>query len=205
MRVIIFVDYWNFQINWNERVQRRCNWSEIPILFINKVKSLFTVTNENFQPEYQGTKVYASVNPAVGKDNRLRNYLERTLKKEPGFDVYIKERHWKKRSVKCNNPQCRKETVNCPHCDSPFQRASEKGVDAAIITDMLKLHCSGVYNVAVLVSADSDLIPMVEYLQDHNVKVINAAWKNYGYDLLNACWAHFYIDDLTNQLSLNLS
>ena len=35
----------------------------------------------------------------------------------------------------------------------------EKGVDTAIITDLLTLAWEGAYDVAILVSSDADLVP----------------------------------------------
>jgi len=69
---------------------------------------------------------------------------------------------------------------------------------------MFALHIDDVYDIAVLVSADSDMVPMVKYLQNHGVKVINAAWRNTGFDIRQSCWASFYIDDITPQLKLNI-
>ena len=78
--------------------------------------------------------------------------------------------------------------------------AVEKGVDAALVTDLLSLAWQQAYDVAVLVSADADYIPAVEYVQAQGLKVINAAWKSKGHELRTACWGSFDIDGLLSQL-----
>ena len=52
--------------------------------------------------------------------------------------------------------------------------APEKGVDTAIVTDLLSLAGEEAYDVAILVSSDADHIPAVEWIQAHGRKVINA-------------------------------
>ena len=57
------------------------------------------------------------------------------------------------------------QIADCPRCDAAFKRAPEKGIDAAIATDLLSLAWEGVLDVAVLVSGDSDFVPAVERIQ----------------------------------------
>jgi uncharacterized LabA/DUF88 family protein len=80
-------------------------------------------------------------------------------------------------------------------------RAAEKGVDAAILTDMFSLAWEHAYDVGILVSGDGDLVPAVEKIQDRGLKVVNATWRNYGHDLAKRCWASFSIDPLIPQLT----
>jgi uncharacterized LabA/DUF88 family protein len=75
-----------------------------------------------------------------------------------------------------------------------------KGVDAALVTDLLSLAWQRAYDVAVLVSGDADYIPAVEYVQAQGLKVINAAWRSKGHELRTACWGSFDIDGLILQL-----
>ncbi|MDP8237650.1 MAG: NYN domain-containing protein [Candidatus Hatepunaea meridiana] len=202
LRTLIFVDFWNFQLNWNARNPHIwCDWQSIPKLFCSEVKSVFNSFAQDIDLSFEGIRIYASINPDKLPDTKLRNWFSNSLNNQSGFSVFIKERHSKKKSIVCD--YCKHEVINCPSCKRPYHRASEKGVDSAIITDMFALYIDGVYNIAVIVSADSDMIPMVKYLQNHNVKVINASWKGHGYDLRQSCWASFEIDKIANQLILN--
>jgi uncharacterized LabA/DUF88 family protein len=58
----------------------------------------------------------------------------------------------------------------------------------------------GAYDAAILVSADKDFVPAVEYLQAKNFKIINAAWRSIGHELAKICWASFDIDPLMPSL-----
>lgn len=66
-------------------------------------------------------------------------------------------------------------------------RTLEKGVDTAIVTDMLKLAWKGVLDVAILVSADRDFIPAVDVLSAKGYKVINAHFPPGGMNLARTC------------------
>jgi uncharacterized LabA/DUF88 family protein len=74
--------------------------------------------------------------------------------------------------------------------------APEKGVDTAIVTDLLSLAGEGSagYDVAILLSSDADHIPAVEWIQGRGKKVINATWANHGLDLKKTCWAEIELD-----------
>ena len=52
--------------------------------------------------------------------------------------------------------------------------APEKGVDTAIVTDLLSLAGEDAYGVAILLSSDADHIPAAEWIQARGRKVINA-------------------------------
>ncbi len=73
-------------------------------------------------------------------------------------------------------------------------------MDTAIVTDLLSLAWEGAYDVAILVSSDSDLVPGVERLQEKGPKVINATWKSHGHHLAKASWASFDVDGLVGDL-----
>jgi uncharacterized LabA/DUF88 family protein len=88
----------------------------------------------------------------------------------------------------------------CPHCNTPFQRAPEKGVDAAIVTDLLTLAWEEAFDNAIVLSSDADLIPAVERVQEKGLKVINATWAGHGFDLAHACWGSFTLDSVIGLL-----
>ncbi|MEX2230053.1 MAG: NYN domain-containing protein [Dehalococcoidia bacterium] len=73
----------------------------------------------------------------------------------------------------------------------PFSRTEEKGVDTAIVTDMIRLAWEDAYDIAVLVSSDRDFIPAVQFLDDRGFKVVQAAFPPKGADLARACWGSF--------------
>ena len=82
-----------------------------------------------------------------------------------------------------------------------FRQGTEKGVDTAIVTDLLSLAWERAYDIAVLVSSDADFVPAVERLQEKGFKVVNATWQGHGHQLARVCWASFEIDHLIPQLT----
>lgn len=65
----------------------------------------------------------------------------------------------------------------------------EKGVDTAIVTHMIRLAWEDAYDVAILASADADLVPAVEFLDLRGVRIIQAGFPPHGSHLSRACWA----------------
>lgn len=61
----------------------------------------------------------------------------------------------------------------------------EKGVDSAIVTDLLSL----AWDVAVLISSDRGFIPAVELLNRKGFRVLNAHFPPLGMELARVCWA----------------
>lgn len=193
--VRLFVDFWNFQIQWKERsAGASCDWTKLP----GALAAAAQATATQLGPlRIDDTRIYASVNP--GKDGNLRNWLDSFLDRQPGFRVFTRERKARHKPVHCSN--CGTDTADCPTCKAPFERAIEKGVDSAILTDMFSLAWENAYEVAILVSGDADLVPAVEKIQDRGLKVVNATWQGYGNNLAKACWASFSMDALIPQLT----
>lgn len=131
-------------------------------------------------------------------DRKLKGWLNTFLDKQPGINTDIRERRPRPKPFHCK--ACNSEISICPNCSQPIIRAGEKGVDAAIVTDMISLAWVGAYSVAILVSSDGDYVPAVERLQDKGFKVINATWRNLGHQLAQRCWASFEIDGLIPDL-----
>ena len=197
MRVRLFVDYWNFQLTWNERTaKQRCDWGRLPSVFCAEAERALSISGLGALT-LEETRVYAGYE--AGRENNLKNWLHNFLDRQPGVRVFTSERHWRKHSVHCR--ACDKEHEKCPACGAPFGRAAEKTVDARIVTDVVGLAWEGAYDVAILVSGDKDFIPAVEHVQAKNFKVINAAWKNRGNELAKVCWASFDIDALIGSLT----
>lgn len=194
-QIRIFVDFWNFQLQWNETSPNQpLNWSKLPQIFLQETVRLATVNNY----QYDGCRVYASVNMGTQEGGKLKGWLKTFLDRQPGINIYIRERKPRLKGFHCK--ECDTEISICPNCSKPLKRAAEKGVDSAIVTDMFSLAWASAYSMAILVTSDADFVPAVENLQAKGFKVINAAWKNIGYQLSGTCWASFNIDDLIPQL-----
>jgi hypothetical protein len=194
----VFIDFWNFQLNWNERSGgKQCDWTAVPRVLLEEGRDKLAAAGIEGGLALEETLVYASVNPLT--EGKLRNFLEGFLDRQPSFRVKIRERKPKSRRVHC--VACGNNNESCAHCGTPFTWAPEKGVDTAIVTDLLSLAGEdGAYDVAILLSSDADHIPAVEWVQSRGKKVLNATSAKHGYDLKRTCWASIELDTVIGRL-----
>lgn len=192
MRVRIFIDFWNFQLSWNERAGgASCDWTRLPTTLVAGAAAAIGPAGLGAL-SLEETRIYAGYE--AGREAKLANWLHNFLDRQPGVRVFTSERHWRKQPVYCR--ACGSEHEVCPNCNAEFGRAAEKTIDARIVTDVVGLAWEGAYDVAILVSADKDFIPAVEHVQAKNFKVINATWRGRGHQLAAVSWASFHLDDL---------
>ena len=116
----------------------------------------------------------------------MHDWAVNTLDRFPGIRVIVKER---KPAGPPTCPCCHQPVADCPHCDGRMEGTVEKGIDTAIVTDMISLAWEDAWDVAILVSSDHDFIPLVEFLTTKGRKVINAYFPPKGADLARTCWA----------------
>jgi uncharacterized LabA/DUF88 family protein len=198
MRARIFIDFWNFQLNWKDRMDpKRCDWRALPPALIGEAQQLLDQTGATDQLVLEETLLYASVDP-TGAEAKLRGWLTGVIERMPSYRVKIRERRPQRRTIHCR--ACGNDLEKCPKCAEAYTWRPEKGVDAAIVTDLLSLAHQDSWDVAVLLSSDADFIPAVEYLQGTGLKVINASWAGYGYDLKGKCWASFDLDAMARTI-----
>jgi uncharacterized LabA/DUF88 family protein len=165
---------------------------------IAKAHDLLSATGGGTEPLLlEETLLYASVDP-TGAEAKLKTWLTNTVERMPSYRVHIRERRPLRRQIHCR--ACDHVTEQCPNCGKPFMWRPEKGVDTAIVTDLLSLAFQESYDVAVLVSSDADFIPAVEHLQEAGLKVINASWAGHGFDLKGKCWASFDLDSVAGTI-----
>lgn len=197
MRTRLFIDFWNFQLNWNKvaREDQGIAWEKVPGALLQRSKEVLGAAGLG-TPVLEETRVYASCE--TDKDQNLRGWLHNKLDRLPGFQVFVHDRRWRKKPVHCR--ECGESTEDCPKCSKPFGRAGEKSVDTSIVTDLLSLAWDKTYDLAVLLSSDKDMIPAVRYLQTKNFKIVNATWRGHGFELAKECWASIELDALMQQI-----
>ena len=196
MRVRIFVDFWNFQLNWNDRVpESHCDWSKLPSTLIGATHSLLTTIGQDETLKLEETLVYASVKPNV--DAPLKKWLGNTVGRMPSYRINIRERQPQRARIHCKS--CNSFLEGCSVCGEPYIKYPEKGVDSAIVTDLLSLAFQKSYDLAILLSSDADFIPAVDYLQGTAaIQVINASWRGHGHNLKKTCWGSFDLDEVVS-------
>lgn len=196
-RVRIFIDFWNFQLSWNEHHARRGARQPVRIPWTPR---LFEVLVGRVGPgaEYAGTHVYASYDPNHGGDTKLRRFFH-VMDGFPGYDVLLKERS-PRGPTRCPNAGCHQPIDTCPHCQRAIRRTVEKGIDTALVTDLIRFGIDGHYDRAVLVAADADHVPAVEFLGNRGKQITHAWFRGQSGELRNACWNHLLFDEMMADL-----
>ncbi|HEU0131831.1 MAG TPA: NYN domain-containing protein [Mycobacteriales bacterium] len=202
-RTRIFIDYWNYQLSWNDRMGRDatgsrvgCDWTALPAALAGAAGRVLAGVGLTGVPQVEETLLYASVDPAT--ETRLRGWLTSTVDRMPSYRVTIRERRPQRRPVHCRS--CGADTERCPACGDVLRARVEKGVDAQLVTDMLTLAWHDAYDLAILVTSDADFVPAVQRIQERGLKVVNAAWRSKGHDLKAACWASFDLDEIAKTI-----
>lgn len=187
-RILVFVDYWNFQLSLNTRVDDRfkVDWKGLGPILATKAAAILSVPAGHYS--FEGCHIYTSYDPGNPEGAKFKNWATTWLDRQPGVQVYCRERK-PRAAPKC--PACYKPILECPHsgCGKRIVSTIEKGVDTLIATDMIRLAWEQAYDVAVLATSDSDLLPAVEFLTLKGLKVIQAGFPPVGIDLATSCWA----------------
>jgi len=201
VRLRAFVDFWNFQLSWNKHTHKApCDYSVLAKVLKDKCAEL--LAGEVNKPiELLEVRLYASYNPDNRAEQKLKEWLENTIAKFPHYRVFLRARHPRSRNVRCN--ECGSTIVNCPYCREPLSYAKEKGVDALKIIDLLSLAWADAYDVALLVTNDTDFVAAVERVQERGLRVVNATWKDQGIALSETCCKSFKIEEMAEKLYRN--
>lgn len=196
----LFIDFWNFQLNWNDRVGRDkgCDWKKLPVSILSETQRVYQETGLTGDLELDETLVYASVDPTSDSGKKMKGWLDNFLDRLPSFRVITKDRSPRPFTMHCQ--KCGDETKLCPSCNETFMRSVEKGVDTQIVTDLLSLAWQSAFDVAVLLSSDADFVPAVIRVQEKGLKVVNVSWSYHGHELKKACWASFDLDKIAADL-----
>lgn len=127
-RTRVFIDFWNFQLNWNDRARAsgaQIDWPIVPRVLLDEARKKLEVAGITDQLALEETLVYASYNPDT--EGKLRGWLASFLDRQPSFRVKVRERRAKPRKIHCSS--CGHDNDSCQECQSPFTWAPEKGVD----------------------------------------------------------------------------
>jgi hypothetical protein len=192
LRVRVFVDFWNFQLELKRQDPNvNSDWSKIGPLFAAEAAKLADPTAS---PSFDGMHVYGSYDPAKPADAKLRNWFSNVVDRMPGVHVTLLPRQPKQGYPRC--PACHGEATHCSACGGDMRGTEEKGIDTRMVADMISLAWANAYDVAVLVSADKDFVPVAEFLQTKGIKVVHGAFPPKGSHLSQRCWASINVTKL---------
>ena len=193
--VKLFVDFWNLQLSWNEHVRPedgsderfiRIGWPTFPQVLIGELPA---VLGPSAEMAYKGTEIYASVDPRPDRgDTRLKGFLHNKLGQMTGYQVHVRDRRYKH--------------DECPHCKKDIHRMVEKGVDSSIVTDLFSGAINDAYDVALLISNDSDFVPAIQTIQERlNKQIVHIGFRQGGDHVRTAAWSHIILDgDVSEKL-----
>ena len=122
-----------------------------------------------------------TVNPdPQGKDVKLKGFLHKILNQMVGYKVHVFDR---------------KERRSTDAQGNTVIRTIEKGVDTRIVTDLFSGAIDSTFDVALLVSNDSDFCPAIQTIQDRlDKQVIHVGFRRGGDEIRSACWSHILLD-----------
>lgn len=197
LRIRIFVDFWNFQLSLRREDEAfKVDWKPVAGLLVGEAEKLL-----NAPVTYEAMHVYGSYDPNKPNDLKFRNWFTTWLDKQPGVHTVLVERQKKRNHPKC--PVCQADTKTCHACGGDMRGTEEKGVDTRIATDLISLAWSNGYDVAIVLSADRDFVPVADFLQSKGIKLIHAAFPPKGSQLSQRCWGNFSVTKLMEQFRLN--
>jgi len=160
MRVAIFFDGKNFHAGWRSRGGgARVDFARLAAWLVERAGpgALWSATY------YTG--VESGDRAEEDGQRKLSSFLD-MIEVLPGFFV----RRFHRRSL----------SSTCDACGAESHYSHEKGVDTALVADVLLTAARGVADVVVLVSGDADLLPAVNGARDLGAKVFVSTWGGMG-------------------------
>jgi uncharacterized LabA/DUF88 family protein len=186
-RVRIFIDHDNFDVSWQRYVGGGVDWKKFSRVVIERLA--YSQFVDPSRVELKGILVYASLHPRPREQEvKFEHWLRYRLGQQPGYTVKLSTRHIIKQ-------QCDQGHSNTFY--------SSKGVDTKITCDMLSLAMRDTYDLGILLSDDSDLIPAVEFVQDAlDRRIVHLGFEKSGQNVRCATWGHVLLDDIAPELTL---
>lgn len=146
VKVIAYVDGFNLYFGLKEAGYRKYYWLNIRLLAENLLQ---------FNQELVFTKYFtARIIDDPVKEKRQGTYIEalETLRNYNDFEIYY--------------GSYRKDPYKCPKCKQVYKVPNEKKTDVNIATEMLLDAFNNKFEKALLISADSDLVPPINAIRD---------------------------------------
>lgn len=160
MRVAIFIDGKNFYTGWRDS-------GRSAQLDFNKLTSWLVeqVGGSSMIAAHYYTGFESDENALDDTRGKLQGFL-RILEQQRGFQVHAFPR--------------KPHTMQCPHCKDSIRYTQEKEVDTTVVADMVFLGCQDAFDVAILLSGDTDYVPAVRILNRLGKQVYIASWQGTG-------------------------
>lgn len=189
-RVAIFVDFWNYELSTKDvDTNYKTDWPKMAQVIYAEAATLLAPAHGT---HFCGMFVIGSYHPQT--ETRLHRWASNILPSFPGITTTFVPRRPQVSGPKC--PSCHDAVNTCPACGGTMLGVKEKGVDTLLATDMIRLAWEGIYDSAVLITADEDLAPVVRFLSAKGKKILHGKFPPRGAVLTPICWAPINIPAL---------
>jgi len=190
-RVIVFIDG-------NNLFHRLLDFYEDPLIDIEKLsRKLCCINRELVQIRYYYSPFIKDINEAL--HHTQQSYIEHIKTIQNAYTCrgkYIK----KKTLLKADVYEKVKRLLGPADLDGYV----EKGIDTQIAVDIIGMGLGKEYDAAILISTDSDFVPVITFLKSRKIKIQVAAFQDDDhscYDLKNACGKsfinlHYYVPSI---------
>jgi hypothetical protein len=200
-KVRIFIDFWNFSRNWQHLTgslpEDNLDWAALPIAILEHLDAIPHM--RNIRKELRSVKVFASVKPIeyfqkdgiskneIEDERRLQKWLQDDLDQLTSYTV----------DITANSNR----SIRCDVCESETDLFFEQGVDTKIAIDLVSLASRDLYDIAVLVTDDHDLVPSTQCVQDAlDKQIVHLGFKDQKTDVRLEAWGHLFIDDMLSSI-----
>lgn len=152
-RVMFYIDGFNLYFGMIEAGIINCKWLDISKLALARIKQ---------NQELVGVKYFTSnITNNPPKETRQRTYIDAL---ETSGVIIIRGKYESKK-------------VNCEGCGKIWYRSNEKKTDVNIATNMIFDALQNKFDVAILISGDSDLIPAINMINNQfSPKIVSVAF-----------------------------
>ena len=184
----LFVDYWNFALALRSETETyggkpNVDWPRFSEWLAQQAGLLLGMGD---RVQLARANFYTSFNPDTESGRDHKTWVNRRLR-NPALRqfVWIQPQSREKSPPLC--PYCQERVERCPKCDADMRGYEEKGVDVALAVGMMREAGAGRFDVAVLISSDRDLIPVIEEIKRIGIPVVHAGFPSGGDAVRSRC------------------
>ena len=205
VRVRVFVDYWNFAGNWcgitGMQPDKNLDWAVFPQAILDALDGIPQLRNR--RKEFRAIKVYSSIRPPgvaeftrvseevqFEEEKRLQRWFQDHLDQLTAYTVDI--------TPKADEP------LACEVCNRQNSHLVEQGVDTKIAIDLVSLASNDLFDIAVLITEDGDLVPSMQCVQDSlDKQVVHIGFRDKKSAVRTEAWGHLFVDDILADILIN--
>lgn len=193
-RVMAFIDYWDLQASLNESAGDwfTVDWERFPKwLATHAVRFAHDLPTAELQLEE--ANIYVALDPTHPGDAELKEWAVTVLDRQPGVRVVLGGRVTGPTS--CNacplggTPECRR-------CRGSIAGSGGQTTTDVISVDIFRAAREKAFEVAVIVSSDTGLIPVARHLKTKGLLVVVCGFLPRGAEMSRECSAFLDIGPL---------